>query len=70
MAEIRILLYVLDYVGTLLAFILVFLGLWRILLTPDVWAVVALGGGALMGVMSFVISQRLKRNPRVGQERM
>ena len=69
-AKIRILLYVLDYLGTLLAFILVFLGLWRILLTPDLFAVLALAGGLALGVGSFAISKILKRNPQVGQERL
>ena len=70
MAKIRFLLYVLDYLGTLLAFVLVFLGLWRILLTPDVLAYIVLGAGVGLGVASFAISKRLKRNPRVGQERL
>ena len=70
MAKIRILLYVLDYLGTLLAFVLVFLGLWRIMLTPDAIAVIALAAGLGLGIASFIISKRLKRNPRVGQERL
>ena len=69
-AKIRILLYVVDYLGTLLAFVLVFLGLWRIMLTPDVVAVIALAAGLGLGIGSFIISKRLKRNPRVGQERL
>ena len=69
-AKIRILLYILDYLGTLLAFVLVFLGLWRIMLTPDVVAVIALAAGLGLGIGSFIISKRLKRNPRVGQERL
>ena len=70
MAKIKILLYILDYVGTLLAFILVFLGLWRILLTPDLFAVLALAGGLGMGILSFVISKKLKAKPQAGQERL
>jgi uncharacterized protein YneF (UPF0154 family) len=46
------------------------LGLWRILLTPDAIAVIALTLGLGLGVASFIISKRLKRNPRVGQERL
>ena len=70
MAKIRILLYVLDYVGTLLAFVLVFFGLWRILLTPDVLAYVLLVLGLLMGVLSFYISKKLKSKPQAGRERL
>ena len=70
MAKIKILLYILDYVATLLAFILVFLGLWRIMLTPDLFAVLALAGGLGLCVGAFAISKLLKRNPQVGQERL
>ncbi len=70
MTKIRILLYILDYVGTLLAFVLVFFGLWRILLTPDVLAYVLLVLGVLMGVLSFYISKRLKAKPQAGRERL
>ena len=68
--KIRILLYILDYVGTLLAFVLVFFGLWRLLLTPDVLAYVLLVLGVLMGVLSFAISKKLKSKPQAGQERL
>ena len=69
-AKIRILLYLLDYLGTLLAFVLVFFGLWRILLTPDVLAYVLIVLGLLMGVASFAISKKLKSKPQAGQERL
>ena len=70
MAKIRFLLYVLDYLGTLLAFVLVFFGLWRILLTPDVLAYILIVLGILMGVASFAISKKLKSKPQAGQERL
>ena len=68
--KIRLLLYVLDYVGTLLAFVLVFFGLWRILLTPDPLAYILIVLGVLMGVLSFAISKKLKSKPQAGQERL
>jgi uncharacterized protein YneF (UPF0154 family) len=69
-AKIRFLLYVLDYLGTLLAFVLVFFGLWILLLTDPVRGALLTGFGVALGIASFVISKRLKRNPRIGQERL
>ena len=71
MAKIRILLYVLDYVGTLLAFVLVFFGLWRIMLfSEQPLGYVLLVLGVLMGVLSFYISKKLKSKPQAGRERL
>ena len=69
MGEIKVLLYILDYVGTLAAFILVFFGLWILMLTNPVRGALLIAAGILIGIGSFAISKRLKSKP-AQQERL
>jgi uncharacterized membrane protein len=62
--------YVLDYVGTLLAFILVFFGLWILLLTSPVRGIILIVLGVGLGIVSFAVSKRLKTKPEAGPERL
>ena len=62
--------YVLDYVGTLLGFILVFFGLWILLLTSPVRGIILISVGFGLGVVSFMVSKKLKRKPAAGPERL
>ena len=64
----RFLLHLLDYVGTLFAFILVFFGLW-VLFTTGALGLVVIAVGFGVGFGSFAIGKKLRHKP-MSQERM
>ena len=68
--KIKFLLYLVDYVGTLFAFILVFFGLWILLLTNPVTGAILLVLGIGLGVGSFAIGKKLKDKPAAGSKRL
>ena len=64
MGKIKVLLYILDYVGTLAAFILLFFGLWILMLTNPLRGGLLIAAGILIGIGSFAISKKLKDKPK------